>query len=214
MGKVDEGLSRLDEAMAATVGGEAATLETFADVSCGLILACELAGDGERWRQWSDVFESFAREYDHVALLAFCRTCCADVHAAAGRVDDAEQELTAALRELTQAGRRSRCVHPATRLAEIRVLQGRFEEAGQLLAGFEDEPEAVQAAAALRLARGEPQAATALLKRRLDDVGHTTLLAVPLLGKLVEAELAAGNFEAAYDPDNFFRRNNNIAPAS
>jgi hypothetical protein len=33
-------------------------------------------------------------------LLAFCRTCCADVFAANGRVDAAEEELVAAIREL------------------------------------------------------------------------------------------------------------------
>ena len=54
-GQIDEGLGRLDEAMAAATGGEAATLETFADVSCTLLLACERAGDGERPRQWAQV---------------------------------------------------------------------------------------------------------------------------------------------------------------
>jgi DNA-binding NarL/FixJ family response regulator len=196
-GKVEEGLARLDEAMAAATGGEAAVLETFADVSCTLMLACERAGDGERPKQWAQVFETFARKYDHLALLAFCRTCCADVYQASGRIDAAEEELVAALRELEEAGQRARCVHPAARLAEIRVLQGRFEDAEQFLAGFEDEPEAVQAAVALRLARGEPQAAAALLERRLDELGRSNLLAAPLLGQLVEARVAEGDREGA-----------------
>jgi DNA-binding CsgD family transcriptional regulator len=197
LGQIEEGLARLDEAMAAATGGEAATLETFADVSCTLMLACERADDGERPKQWSQVFDAFVRKYDHVALLAFCRTCCADVYQANGRIDAAEEELFAALRELEGAGRRGRCVHPAARLAEIRVLQGRFEEAEQFLSGFEDEPEAVQAAVALRLARSEPQAAAALLERRLDELGRSNLLAAQLLGQLVEARLAEGELEAA-----------------
>jgi DNA-binding CsgD family transcriptional regulator len=196
-GKVEEGLARLDEAMAAVTGGETATLETFADVSCTLMLACERADDGERPRQWSQVFETFARKYDHVALLAFCRTCCADVYAASGRIDAAEEELLAALRELEEAGQRARCLHPAARLAEIRVLQGRFEEAEQFLGGFEDEPEAVQAAVALRLARGEPEAASALLERRLDGLGRHSLLAAQPLAQLVEARVVEGDLEAA-----------------
>src|SRR6185295_12953351 len=145
-GQVEDGLGRLDEAMAAATGGEAATLETFADVSCTLLLACERAGDAERPRQWAQVFETFARHFDHVALLAFCRSCCADVHQASGRVDAAERELVEALRELEAAGQRARCVHPAARLAEIRILQGRLEEADAYLDGLGDEPEAVQAA--------------------------------------------------------------------
>jgi DNA-binding CsgD family transcriptional regulator len=190
LGHVDEGLVRLDEAMAAATAGEPTSLETFADVCCTLMLACDLAGDSERPQQWSAVLEDFVRKYDPVTLLAFCRTCCADVFAANGRIDSAEGELLAAIRELTEAGQRSRCAHPAARLAEIRVLQGRFDEAEQLLEGFEDEPEAVAAAVSLRIRRGEPEAAEELLRRRLDDVGHSSLLAAPLLGQLVEACLA------------------------
>lgn len=197
LGEVDKGLARLDEAMAAATGGEPTTLETFADVCCTLMLACELADDPERPKQWSQVFEAFVRKYDHVSLLAFCRTCCADVYAANGRVDAAEQELGEALRELRDAGQRARCVHPAARLAEIRALQGRFDEAEQLLSGFEGEPEAIQAAVGLRLARGEPQAATALLETRLSEVARSSLLAAPLLAQLVEAKLNAGDLHGA-----------------
>ena len=196
-GQIEEGLARLDEAMAAVTGGEAATLETFADVSCALMLACERADDDERPKQWSQVFEAFARKYDHVALLAFCRTCCADVYQANGRIDAAEAELLGALRELEEAGRQARCVHPAARLAEIRVLQGRFEEAEQFLSGFDGEPEVVQAAVALRLARDEPEAAAALLEQRLDELGRSNLLAAQLLAQLVEARIAQGDLEAA-----------------
>ena len=154
LGKIDEGLEHLDEAMAAATSGEPTSLETFADVCCTLMLTCERAGDAERPQQWSRVLEEFVRRYDHVTLLAFCRTCCADVFAANGRVDAAEEELVAAIRELTDAGQRSRCA-PAARLAGIRVLQGRFDEAEQLLTGFEDDPDAIRVAVAMRLARGE-----------------------------------------------------------
>ena len=51
VGNVDEGLGHLDEAMAAVTSGEPASLETFADVCCTLMLACERAGDAERPQQ-------------------------------------------------------------------------------------------------------------------------------------------------------------------
>ena len=196
-GEVDEGLAQLDEAMAAATSGEPASLETFADICCTMMLACERAGDVERPHQWSAVLEDFVRKYDHVVLLAFCRTCCADVFAANGRVDAAEEELVAAIKELTAAGQRSRCVNPAARLAEIRVLQGRFDEAEELLVGFDGEPGATRPAVALRLARGEPAPAAALLERRLDEVGRTSLLAVPFLEQLVDARIAEGRLEEA-----------------
>jgi DNA-binding CsgD family transcriptional regulator len=189
-GLVDEGLAHLDEAMAAATSGEPASLETFADVCCTLMLACERAGDADRPQQWSSVLEDFVRRFDHVTLLAFCRTCCADVFAANGRIDAAEGELVQAIRELTDAGQRSRCVPPAARLAELRVLQGRLEEAEQLLVGFEDDPDATRAVVATRLARGETRAAGAVLERRLGEVGRDNLLAAPLLEQLVLVRLA------------------------
>lgn len=196
-GNVEEGLVRLDEAMAAVTSGEQTSLETFADVCCSLLAACELAGDTERPAQWTDVLESFARTYDHQPLLAFCRTCCASVHVASGRVDEAEVELEAALGELTRTGQRARCIHPAARLAELRVMQGRFEEAEELLVGFDGDPAVLDAAVTLRLARGEPRAAALLLEERLDVVGRESLLAAPLLARLVEAHVAEGSLEDA-----------------
>jgi DNA-binding NarL/FixJ family response regulator len=197
VGRIEEGLGHLDEAMAAATGGEPADLETFADVCCLLMLACERAGDSERPQQWSTVLDEFVRAYDHVTLLAFCRTCCADVYAANGRVDAAEEELVEAIRELTEAGQRSRCVNPAARLAEIRVLQGRFEEAEQLLEGFEGESDALRANVTLLLARGEAAAAAALLEPRIADLGRGNVLAAPLLEQLVVARLAQMQTEAA-----------------
>jgi ATP/maltotriose-dependent transcriptional regulator MalT len=197
LGRVEEGLTRLDEAMAAATGGEPASLETFADICCTLVVACERAGDAERTQQWSSVLESFVRRYDHVVLLGFCRTCCADVFAANGRIDAAETELETAVRELSAAGQRSRCVAPSARLAEIRVAQGRFEDAERLLDGLADEPEAVHARALLRLARGEPEAAAAVLVRRIDELGWDNLLAAPLLAQLVDARLQEGRTDGA-----------------
>ena len=200
LGDVDRGLARLDEAMAAATSGEPANLETFADICCTLMLACERAGDSERPQQWSTVLDEFVRSYDHVTLLAFCRTCCADVFAANGRIDAAEAELEQAVRELAAAGQRSRCIPPSARLAEIRVLQGRLEEAQQLLVGLESEPEALQARVSVRVARGEAGAASALLVHRLDELGWTNLLAAPLLAQLVEARLAEERLDDARAP--------------
>ena len=197
LGDIEQGLAHLDEAMAAATSGEPTSLETFADVCCTLMLACERAGDAERPQQWSKVLQEFVRKYDHVTLLAFCRTCCADVFAANGRIDAAEEELVAAIRELNEAGQQSRCVPPAARLAEIRVLQGRFDEAEQLLVGFEHHPDALRAAVAVYVARGEVQTAEALLVQRIDAVGATNLLAAPLLEQLVQARIVDGRVAEA-----------------
>jgi DNA-binding CsgD family transcriptional regulator len=70
-------------------------------------------------------------------------------------------------------------------------MQGRFDEAEELLDGFGDDPAVVDAAVSLRLARGEPLAAAELLAERIAAVGIGSLLAAPLLARLVEAQLAA-----------------------
>ena len=73
-------------------------------------------------------------------------------------------------------------------------------EAEQLLVGLEAEPEAVQARVAVRLARGEAGAASALLVHRLDELGWTNLLAAPLLAQLVETRLAEDRLDDARAP--------------
>ena len=76
------------------------------------------------------------------------------------------------------------------------MLQGRFDEAEQLLAGPGTSPRR-QAAVSLRLARGGPPAAGRLLRPRLGELGPENLLAAPLLAQLVEARLAAGDVAGA-----------------
>ena len=100
LGDVGRGLARLDEAMAAATSGEPANLETFADICCTRVPATASAPSSG-----STVLDEFVRSYDHVTLLAFCRTCCADVFAANGRIDAAEAELEQAVRELADSFR-------------------------------------------------------------------------------------------------------------
>jgi DNA-binding NarL/FixJ family response regulator len=199
LGKLDAGMTRLDEALAAATGGELGDLETVGDVCCKLVVACELAGDGDRFAQWSKVVEPFVRRHAHVPLLAFCAVCCADLLVSAGRLEDAEKELLRALQAAREAGHHARCVEPGARLAELRILQGRFEEAEELLSGLEGGPETVRAKVLLQLALGEFAAAASVLKRRLRQVGETNVLAAPLFELLVQAQLAQGEVAAAHE---------------
>jgi DNA-binding CsgD family transcriptional regulator len=196
-GRVEEGLDRLDEAMAAATGGEADMLETVAEACCSLVEACDVAGDVGRLEQWARIVSGFMQRREDLPLLGFCRTCNARMLAASGRHDEAERELIAAGNELRAEGHRSRCVDPAVKLAEVRVRQGRFEEAAALLEGRTGLPEATLPAAELHLARGDTALAASLLLRRLNDVGRDGVLAGPLLSALVQVELAAGDVDAA-----------------
>ena len=183
--------------MAAATGGEADMLETVAEACCSLVSACELAGDAGRLEQWARIVERFVQQRHDLPLLAFCRTCNAEMLAATGRREEAERELLGSIAALREGGHRSRCVDPAVKLAEVRILHGRLEEASALLEGREGLPEAALPAADLHLALGEPALASALLLRRLNHVGRDGMLGAPLLARLVDAQIAGGDLEAA-----------------
>lgn len=188
-GDVPEGMTLVDEAMVVVTSGEVHDKTVFGDVCCMVTRASEEACDTSRLGQWNKILLRFMQRTGHPALLEFCGTCCAEIFLASGDIAGAEGWLSKTLRELEQGGHRARCVHPAAKLAELRLLQGRVEEAGRLLAGFEDRPDALRATAAVRLAAGDTAVAAALLHRRIHQVGEG-LLTVPLLALLAEVELA------------------------
>ena len=190
LGRIEAGVTRFDEGLAASAAGEAADLRTLGDLYCAANRAAEITLDMSRFEQWTGVVMGFMERTGHPDLLSFCGTCCAEVCRAAGRWEDGEGWLTRTLGQLERSGQQARCVHPATRLASFRVAQGRLEEAEQLLRGYEDLPEAVQAMVALHLGRGQTALAAARLHRRLNETGRDNLVAVPLLAQLVEVQLA------------------------
>lgn len=208
-GAVEVGIGRLDEAMAAVSAGEALDLQSVAVAYCALTDVAELIGDSARLAQWGPAIAEIRAapafgQLDRVApsvaygnLSAFCGACCGGMYLVTGRLDDAEAELTAAIAELEAAGVDSRCVHPVTQLAELRVLQGRLEEARALLQRYEDLPEAVRPLATLDLAAGAPSNAAARLTQRLDQLGKLPVAAFPLWTVLVDAELGLGDLDAA-----------------
>lgn len=192
LGDVEGGMAKVDEALAAATGGEVRGLQTIGEVICVGIAACEHAADWQRIEQWGQVVERWLGQHEHVAVLGFCYACCAEMFVASGQWEMAEGMLMEGLGRMRESDLRARCVHPAAKLAELRLLQGRTEEAGQLLAGFEELPESTHALAMLYLARGEVAMAAAVLHRRLNAVGEDTVLAAPFLAVLIDVQLAQG----------------------
>ena len=191
-GDVSDGMTLVDEAMVVVTAGELHDKMVFGDVCCMVTRASEEACDASRLSQWNKIVLRFMQRTGHLTLLQFCGTCCAEIFLASGDIASAEGWLTKTLHELDQAGHRARCVHPAAKLAELRLLQGRVEDASRLLAGFEDRPDALLATAAIRLAAGDTAVAAALLHRRIHHVVGG-LLAVPLLALLAEVQMAQGD---------------------
>jgi DNA-binding NarL/FixJ family response regulator len=199
--RTEAGMALLDEALAAVAGGEVDDFFVLEEIFCQLFAACEHACDVRRAEEWIAVGEDIAARRNLPAVSAFCRTHYGGVLTTAGRWLEAEEALTAAVR-LWGLGRRSTLRMGAlSRLAELRVRQGRFEEAEQLL-GEVDAAMAGEAArplAAVHLARGEVDLAGNVLERALGGLDAGSAAAAPLWALLVDVHLTAGRVDDARD---------------
>lgn len=204
----DEGIRDLDSAMAEAVSGQTRDRRTLAEVYCALVDATELLGGNASLTQWSaELMRIRPIDLGPLAgvgavsaqgtLSAFCGSCCGGIFLAVGRLDDAEDALLAAIADLEKSGLNSRCVHPRALLADLRTVQGRFEEAAELLSPIADLPETVRPTAALDLARADASAAVSRLTAAAQHLPQTGVASLPLLTMLVDARLAVGDVAAA-----------------
>jgi DNA-binding NarL/FixJ family response regulator len=196
-GRVEEGLARFDEAMVAATAESQATLETIGETYCDGFAMLELIGDSSRLEEWSAEMMRYMARHDYGPLVAFCGACCGELFAAAGDIEGAERELRRALDKLERTTGTARCVHPAASLAQLRLMQGRVEDAVRLIAGFEGRPEIARAEAAVALASGKTETAIAILERHLALIGNDGLASVPYLVALVDAYLVVDDGLAA-----------------
>ena len=195
---VDEGMSLLDEALAAVAGGEVDDFCVLEEIFCQLFSACEHARDVVRADQWIRVGDAVAERRRLPAVSAFCRTHYGGVLTAAGRWPEADAALTEAVRLWTAGHRTGLRGGALARLADLRVRQGRFEEAEQLLDGLPvEDPDVARPLAAAYLAAGHIALSREVIERALADVPFPSATAVPLLALLVDVELAAGDLVAA-----------------
>lgn len=194
LGRVDDGMTDLDEAMAVATSGEVDSFMAVSEIFCVLLSACALVGDLVRTEQWCRTAAEFAQRHYCTFLSAYCRTTYGGLLTVIGRWGEAETELMGAIHTFDQ-GHRGLRIHAVLKLADLRICQGRLEEAEVLLAGYEDHVTATTPLARLYLARGEIQLARAVLEQAL---GSLPLLdRLPLLLLLVEVLLALGDMAAA-----------------
>lgn len=194
-GHVTEGMVMLDESMAATMGGEPRRFETVAYNCCSMLAACHLAGDVERAGHWCGAAEEFMHSISCPFLSARCRVHYGSLLFERGVWDRAETELEAAVRMSEDIGPGPR-EEALARLAQLRIRQGRLEDADAVLLDCDEAGSGRLAAAALRLARGETAAAAELL-RHDGGCGEAGGGNADALALLVEVELARGEIDAA-----------------
>jgi len=187
-GRISEGMALLDEAMVGAIAGEGDPL-TVAQASCMTMVVCGSCFDIERASQWVQALERFIDRYGCPFLYAECRTYY-------GRVLFEDGDWEAAVEFLTEAIALAKGVYPAPHafacatLAELRLAQGRSEDAARLLDGLEGRDEAAAAFSLLHLARGQPSLAAAVALRRLEGAVPERLDVASLIEVLGLAEIA------------------------
>lgn len=196
MGRIEEGAALLDEAMAGALAGEGGGLDTIVLISCRTITSCSRGGDVARATQWVRVADGFHSRYGSPHLYTTCRTHYGRILFATGAWEQAERELQRAL-EIGRPAEPALHAEALAALAELRLAQGRPEEAERLLSGYEDHPATSYPVAAIRLARGEATVASAILRRRLREIDEESLEGAALAELLTEAETALGSIADA-----------------
>jgi DNA-binding NarL/FixJ family response regulator len=199
MGRVRDGMARLDEAFAMIVGGDCGDPAVINQVACGLISACERCGDATRAEAWLRFIENStpsSSEGPAIHLFAHCWAAFGSLLCHVGRWREAETALRMALAK----GESSyHCVKLTTRaaLADLLIHQGRLVEAARLIDESIDRVEVMRPRARLYLAQGKYGLAAAVARQALRQLSGDQLRAASLLLLLVEAELGGGTIAAA-----------------
>jgi DNA-binding NarL/FixJ family response regulator len=193
-GRVDEGMKLLDQAMAAVTSNEVTGLVAIADVVCRLLSACEIALDLRRAEEWMQAAPAFEAWEDWVSPV--CRNHYGGILIAAGRWTEAEAELEFAIRTFERSYKLMR-EEPLVKLADLRVRQGRYEEARRLLDGHESHPLARRALATAALGRGEVELADDLVHLCLEGEGDSDPRCAPVIELQVRVRLARDDLAGA-----------------
>jgi DNA-binding NarL/FixJ family response regulator len=199
LGRIEEGVALLDEAMTFVLAGELAPLYT-GWVYCSVILACRDLADLQRAGEWTEAARLWCQELPATTPYSqgLCRIYRGEVLALRGAWDEAEAEMRLAHDELLPhkpggAAEASYGVGEVLRRrGDLAAAEQAFVRAQQL--GWDPQP----GMALLRLAQGRVDAASAALRSALaspplvDRFAHARLLAAQ-----VDVSLAAGALDQA-----------------
>jgi DNA-binding NarL/FixJ family response regulator len=163
-GRVDEGVTYLDEAMMIALGGETTDPIAASETCCTTLVTCDALADLRRSTEWCEAVVEFADRRRFTPVHSWCRSIYAGVLIRGGDWERAERVLTDALRYEADPRRGGGRTLPLATLAELRLRQGRAEEASSLLGGLDDDAAPAQRVG-LALQRGELERARALLER-------------------------------------------------
>lgn len=194
LGEVDTGFELLDSVMAAVAAGELQEVATLGMTLCTALTACERTGDVARAEYWVTLIEDTPALHRIAATLTHCELVRGGIAALCGRWPEAERHLSNAM---TAPSIANHAAASRARLAELRIQQGRYDDAKHLLDGMEGWVEAAAATARLHLVGGDLDRAAALLRSVVRDLGLDCMRLGPALALLAEVELRRGDAAAA-----------------
>jgi DNA-binding CsgD family transcriptional regulator len=184
--------------MAGVIGGEYGDPLTAAQMSCMTMVVCGSCFDLERATQWVQSLQGFIERYGCPFLYAECRAYYGRVLFENGDWGAAETLLAEAI-SMSQGVFEAPHAFASGTLAELRLAQGRVEDAARVLRGVEGRTEAAAAVASVRLQQGEPSAAAAVSRRRLAATSPNRLDVAAVIELLGEAEIALSDSGAAVE---------------
>ncbi|MBY5161514.1 LuxR C-terminal-related transcriptional regulator [Salsipaludibacter albus] len=193
-GRVERGMALLDEAVAAATAGLVDDPWAVGEIWCTLFHACELVGEVHRAEQWLDTVDGYVTTTGERPIRGICRTHWGGVLTSAGRWEEAALAFEEA-RDVFSRSYRPSFVEPTARLADLRIRQGRLEQAARLMAGFEDHPAMALPRGRLALSRGRPAVARDVVVRAVPETA--TLADTGLVELAIVAQLASGHGEEA-----------------
>jgi class 3 adenylate cyclase len=195
-GDVEDGLSLLDEATVAAVSGEL-TPNVTGMVYCNMISTCQELAEYRRAGEWTEAAQRWCERQAISGFPGLCRVHRAEIIRLRGAWAEAEQEARRACTELMDHGLPAFAGDGFNEIGEIRMRMGdlaaaeeAFRQANEL--GRDPQP----GLALLRLAQGEADAASSLIRRSLEETSDP-LSRVQRLPAQVEIAVAAGDIDTA-----------------
>ena len=196
MGRVAEGMAHLDEAMVAVTAGEVSPIFTGV-VYCAVVSTCWRTFDLRRAGEWTNALSAWCSAHPDLALFrGECLVHRAQLMCLHGAWPDALLEVERAS-QLVADPQDSTHGEALYEQGELHRLRGEVDLAAESYrranqAGRSPQP----GLALLRLAQGDLPAATAAIRRELDET-EIPLQRARLLPAFVEITLAAGDLPAA-----------------
>jgi class 3 adenylate cyclase len=187
--KVQQGMSMIDEATVAAVGGELTPYATGA-VYCMTIVVCRNLADYRRAGEWTEATTRWCERQAISGFPGHCRARRAEIMRLRGAFEDAEEEARRAVQDLIAFGDLPIAAVGFHEIGEIRLRIGDLDGAEEAFAeAHQRGNDAQPGLALLQLARGRPVAARSSIRAALAD--QPALVRARLLPAQVEISLAA-----------------------